>query len=197
MSGLDKIIARIADESAVKAKEVLDEAHKSAAAIKADGLKKTAEECERINKKAEAAVLSTAEKGQASADLRHKQILLQGKQELMTEVIDTARKRLDSLDDGAYREFIVKLFKKHIPSQDAELRLNAHDRERLGENVLSELKTLAEQNGVKLSLSDESYNIRNGFVLSYGGVEENCTVEALLEQSMDELSDKVRDILFE
>lgn len=196
MSGLDKIIARISDESAGRAKEVLDEARKKAESITADGLKRTAEECERINKKAEAAVLSTAEKGQASADLKHKQILLQGKQELMTEVIDTARKRLDSLDDGAYREFILKLFKKHLPKQDAELMLSAHDKERLGESVLAELKSLAEQNGVKLTLSDKPGNIKNGFVLSYGGVEENCTVEALLEQSMDELSDKVRDILF-
>ena len=196
MSGLDKITARILDESAGKAKAVLDEARKTAETITADGLRKTAEECERINKKAEAAVLSTAEKGQASAELRHKQILLWGKQELMTEVIDTARKRLDSLDDGEYREFIIKLFKKHLPSQDAELKLNARDKERLGESVLSELKSLAEQHGAKLSLSDEPCNIRNGFVLSYGGVEENCTVEALLEQSMEELSDKVRDILF-
>lgn len=196
MSGLDKITARILEESAAKAKEITDEAKQKAEAITADGQRKTAEECERINKKAETVVLNTAEKGRTSAQLRHKQILLAGRQELIHEVIDTARQELSSLNDAEYKEFIVKLFNRHLPSQDAKLQLNAKDKTRLGVDTLEALKAAALANGAKLTISDEPADIKNGFVLSYGGVEENCTIDALLDQSMDDMQDKVKDILF-
>ncbi len=196
MSGLDKITARILEESAAKAQEITDEAVQKAKAITAEGQRKTAEECERIGKKAEAVVLSTEEKGHTSAQLRHKQILLAGRQELIHEVIDTARKELSSLNDAEYKEFIVKLFRKHLPSQDAKLMLSEQDKLRLGADTLETLKAAALANGSKLTIADEAAAIRNGFVLSYGGVEENCTIDALLDQSIDDMQDKVKDILF-
>lgn len=196
MSGLDKITARILEESAAKAKEITDEARQKAEAITADGQRRTAEECERINKKAEAVVLNTQDKGRTSAQLRHKQILLAGRQELIHEVIDTARKELSSLNDAEYKEFIVGLFNRHLPGQAAELKLNALDKTRLGSDTLEALKAAADANGAKLTISDEPADIKNGFVLSYGGVEENCTIDALFDQSMDDMQDKVKDILF-
>lgn len=196
MSGLDKITARILEESAAKAKEITDEARQKAEAITADGQRRTAEECERINKKAEAAVLNTQDKGKTSAQLRHKQILLAGRQELIHEAIDTARKELSSLNDAEYKEFIVGLFNRHLPGQAAELKLNVLDKTRLGSDTLEALKAAAQANGAKLTISDEPADIKNGFVLSYGGVEENCTIDALFDQSMDDMQDKVKDILF-
>lgn len=196
MSGLDKITARILEESAAKAKEITDEARQKAEAITADGQRRTAEECERINKKAEAGVVNTQDKGKTSAQLRHKQILLAGRQELIHEVIDTARQELSSLNDAEYKEFIIGLFKRHLPGQAAELKLNAKDKIRLGADTLEALKAAAGANGAKLTISDESADIKNGFILSYGGVEENCTIDALFDQSMDDMQDKVKDILF-
>ena len=196
MSGLDKITARILEESAAKAKEITDEARQKAEAITADGQRRTAEECERINKKAEAVVLNTQDKGKTSAQLRHKQVLLAGRQELIHEVIDTARQELSSLNDAEYKEFIIGLFNRHLPGQAAELKLNAIDKARLGTDTLEALKAAAGANGAKLTVSDEPADIKNGFVLSYGGVEENCTIDALFDQSMDDMQDKVKDILF-
>lgn len=196
MSGLDKITARILEESAAKAKEITDEARQKAEAITADGQRRTAEECERINKKAEAVVLNTQDKGKTSAQLRHKQVLLAGRQELIHEVIDTARQELSSLNDAEYKEFIIGLFNRHLPGQAAELKLNAIDKARLGADTLEALKAAASANGAKLTVSDEPADIKNGFVLSYGGVEENCTIDALFDQSMDDMQDKVKDILF-
>ena len=196
MSGLDKITARILEESAAKAKEITDEARQKAEAITADGQRRTAEECERINKKAEAVVLNTQDKGKTSAQLRHKQVLLAGRQELIHEVIDTARQELSSLNDAEYKEFIIGLFNRHLPGQAAELKLNAIDKARLGTDTLEALKAAASANGAKLTVSDDPADIKNGFVLSYGGVEENCTIDALFDQSMDDMQDKVKDILF-
>ena len=39
-------------------------------------------------------------------------------------------------------------------------------------------------------------NIDNGFILAYGGIEENCTIRAMFHTKQDELSDVVQKILF-
>ena len=45
-------------------------------------------------------------------------------------------------------------------------------------------------------VSKEGKNIENGFVLVYGGIEENCTLRAMFDAKRDELSDKVHRMLF-
>ncbi len=42
----------------------------------------------------------------------------------------------------------------------------------------------------------EARNIDNGFILAYGGIEENCSIEAMFAEKRDELRDQVRKILF-
>ncbi len=45
-------------------------------------------------------------------------------------------------------------------------------------------------------LKKEPKAIPDGFVLVYGGVEENCTLKALFDVKKDQLQDKVNEILF-
>ena len=45
-------------------------------------------------------------------------------------------------------------------------------------------------------MSDEIRSIDGGFVLVYGGIEENCTFKAMLEASREELHDMVNGKLF-
>ena len=39
-------------------------------------------------------------------------------------------------------------------------------------------------------------NIDNGFILTYGGIEENCTIRAMFDAKRDELADSVYRMLF-
>ena len=57
------------------------------------------------------------------------------------------------------------------------------------------LKAAAEAGG-SLQLMKEPRPIEDGFVLVYGGIEENCTFRALLDAKKDELQDTVHRILF-
>ena len=58
------------------------------------------------------------------------------------------------------------------------------------------IKAAAEAKGGKLVLKKEPKAIPDGFVLVYGGVEENCTLKALFDVKKDQLQDKVNEILF-
>ena len=58
------------------------------------------------------------------------------------------------------------------------------------------MKKAAESKNGRLTVSEEVSNIENGFILAYGGIEENCTLQAMFDAKRDELSDKVHHLLF-
>ena len=47
-----------------------------------------------------------------------------------------------------------------------------------------------------LRLDREGRKIDNGFILIYGGIEENCTIRAMFDAKKDELSDIVHQLVF-
>ena len=69
------------------------------------------------------------------------------------------------------------------------------DRGRLPDTFEKELGALLPQ-GASLKLSKETRNIRGGCVLLYGGVEENCSIEALFSAGRDDMADIAGSILF-
>lgn len=196
MNGLDKLVARISGESDAQIKAIIDEANAKAAEIKADSDKKMKAECERIEKKAQTEVETIEMRSKASAELKTKQILLTGKQELLNDTIGMAKEKLSSLSNQEYVDFIKKLFSKHVPSEDAVLKLNAADLKRIPQDVIDGFVKSAEDKGAKLTVSSEAAEIKNGFVLDFGGIEENCTFDALIDQNIEELQDKVKSLLF-
>ena len=196
MNGLDKLVDRISGEANDQIKSILDEANARAAEIKAEYDKKQKAECDRIEKKAQSEVETIESRAKASAELKTKQILLTGKQELLNDTIALAKEKLAGLSDQEYTDFIVKLFDKHIPMEDAVLRLNAADLKRISKDVLDSFVKKAKEAGADLKISEEAAEIKNGFILDFGGIEENCTFDALIDQNIEELQDKVKSLLF-
>ena len=70
------------------------------------------------------------------------------------------------------------------------------DLERMPAGFREEIKSLAQQKGGVLEISGETRNIDGGFILIYGGIEENCSIDAMFAEKRDELLDQVRKILF-
>lgn len=196
MNGLDKLVDRISGEANDQIRSILDEAIAKAAEIKAEYDKRQKAECDRIEKKAQSEVETIESRAKASAELKTKQILLAGKQELLNDTIALAKEKLAGLSDQEYTDFIVKLFDKHIPREDAVLRLNAVDLNRIPKDVLDSFAKKAGEAGADLKISDEAAEIKNGFILDFGGIEENCTFDALIDQNIEELQDKVKSLLF-
>ena len=59
-----------------------------------------------------------------------------------------------------------------------------------------EIKAIAAAKGGSLSLAKEPKELDGGFILVYGGVEENCSFKALISAKKDELADKVHQLIF-
>ena len=196
MSGLEKIIGHITEESSEKAAFLLQAAEKKAAAVKNETIRKAAEEVDRIEKKADAETASIRERAEASAALRRKQILLSGKQEIVEKTVELAKEKLESMTGSEYEEFILRIFTGHAPKEDAVLKLSEKAKSLLSASAVEKLVKIAAENGSKLSVSEKCADIANGFILDFGGVEENCSFTALIEQNIEEIQDRISRELF-
>lgn len=196
MSGLDKIVGHITDTANAEVREILEAAKAKAEAIEKEAAQKTLLECDRIKEKSEREAANIIERGNASAELKRKQQLLIAKQSLIKEVISKAALSLQELSDKEYFDVLKKLFKKHLPTQDAVILFSENDLKRLPDGFVDELSAMLAENGHELKLGSKAPDIKFGFVLDFGGVEENLSFEALMDNSMELLMDKVNKELF-
>ena len=64
------------------------------------------------------------------------------------------------------------------------------------EGFEDQLNAALKEKGAVLTVSEDTRDIDGGFVLTYGGIEENCSFEALFDSAHEVLQDKVQEILF-
>lgn len=196
MNGLNKILERISLDYEKEADDIMAAASKEAAEIKVQTDKKIATECSNIRKKTDSEVKAIKERSIGAADLAKRQIILKGKQEIINEVISKARDRLYNMSDNEYQSFIADLLIKHVPDEDAVLKFNKQDEKRIPKSVTDDFISRALKNKATVTVDFGSDRIKNGFILDFGGIEENCTFDALIDQNIEKLEDEVSAILF-
>ena len=88
-----------------------------------------------------------------------------------------AKAELKGLETGAYFDMILKLAVKSAQPGEGELLLSKKDLERLPEGFEDRLNASLKDKGAVLHISGDTRDIDGGFVLTYGGIEENCSIE--------------------
>lgn len=196
MAGLDKIVSQILDDAGKEAEEAVRKAKTEAEDI----LKNAGDECRKLEeegeKKREEQTVSHMERIKSSAELKKRQAVLLAKQQVITDMLDKAYQSLLSKDTDAYFALIRRMVDKFVLAKQGEIYFSKKDLDRMPEGFETELEKAASEKGGSLKLQTEAKNIDGGFILVYGGVEENCSFKALLSAKKDELSDKVHEILF-
>ena len=196
MTGLEKILSQISSEAQQAADETVAQAK-----AQAQDLVKAAEEegkaqSERIAQQAQAAVKDILSRAESAAALQKRREILQAKQEIIRDVIQKAKESLSALGEQEYFDIIVKLVKKNVLPQQGEILFSEADLKRLPQNFEETLNRAVADQGASLTVSRETRPIDGGFVLAYGGVEENCSFTALFDASHEILQDRVHALLF-
>lgn len=198
MSGLDKILEDIRQEAAANAEEILTKAQDEADRILAAAKAETDEQTARIRKETALAADDAGERAKSSAALAVRQKILAAKQELIKEVLKTALEQARSLPSDQYFALLIQMAAKAAHSGKGVMYLGRKDRNRLPEDFEEKLiKALPA--GAQLTLGSDASKeeaISDGFLLSYDGIEENCSFEAVLSSRQEEIQDIVRGILF-
>lgn len=196
MSGLEKMKARILEEAEQSAQEIIAKAEaKADAAVKA--AKEEAEaESRRISEKAQRNATDYAKRAESSVDMQKKQARLAVKQEVIGQVLNKAYETVMNLGVNEYFDMLEKLLENYVLAEDGEICFSKKDLERMPEQFSGKIKMIAAKKGGSLTLSEEARDIDGGFLLIYGGIEENCTIKAVFDSKKEELSDKVNRLLF-
>ncbi len=194
MAGLDKILSSIKAESDEAVKAKIDAANARADAIKKEAEASVADECKSIEESGKKAADDALSRADSAAALLKRKAVLAEKQAIIAEVFDEAEKKLAALPEDKYFDTILKIATKNALPAEGSIIFSAADKKRLPADF--EKKLNSGLKGGKLKVSEDTIDAAGGFILSYGGIEENCTFKALIDAEREKLTDKVSKVLF-
>lgn len=192
MTGLNKIIERISQDSVAKCDGIIFSAQTEAAEIKSAAEKEGEADKKAIIEAANKQADSMVDMAKSGADLLIRQSLLSTKIDIINEAINAATDKLKNLPDNEYFDAIYALVKKFSQDSDGTLLLSKKDLDRKPKDFDQKIAQINK----KLNVSDKAATISDGFVLVYGEIEINCTFDALVEDSRDELKEIINEIIF-
>lgn len=196
MTGLDKIVEQILADARASADNIIKEANASADTIIAEANAQAAKAKAQAENKIELVKTTGAARAKSSSDLKRRQAILKAKQEIITDIIAKSYDEILGMDDAAYFAVIDKMLAKYALPKSGEVSFNKKDLSRLPAGYESKVADLAKANGGTLTISKNTVDIEGGFVLTYGGIDENCSLKAMFNSEKEKLADKVNALLF-
>jgi len=195
MSGLDKIIEDIRKESAETVNGIMEKAKGEADGIMAKAREDAAVSCDAVKKESTRRLNDAGERAKSAAELSRRKQILEAKQELIADVIKNALSKLAGEPDEEYfRTVTAMAVRSAHPGEEGEILFGENDLKRLPKDFESRLN--AGLSSGKITVSAKPADIRNGFLLMYGGIEENCSFDAVFSARHEEMQDIARKILF-
>ena len=196
MTGLEKIISEIVQESEKEAKEILDAAHAEAKRISESAKSKSEAVTREINEASTQNIKDIATGFETTLDIQRRRMALVKKQSIISETLQKAKEAIYKLPDGEYFDLLTKLAVKSAHNGEGTALINEQDTQRLPSDFEAKLNSCLPK-GSSLKISEETLKIDGGLVLRYGDIVENCSIEAVFSARADEFSDIVRRVLFD
>ncbi len=227
MEGIEKITAKIAQDAQAEIEKLIAEAEEKVQSIQAAAQAQAQEEAGDIVEKGRAAASERLERLSSAAQMERRKLELASKQEVLGEAFDLALNKLCTLPEKEYIELLTKLALEASTSGKEQLIFSQKDRARVGKQVVmaaneallkerapslppevtkSRVGTLMDKlvhnttaivTGAGLTLSEQTRDIKGGFVMVDGDVEINCAFETLVRLQREQMEKKVADVLFQ
>jgi V/A-type H+-transporting ATPase subunit E len=196
MTGLEKIKNQILEEAGQKASD-----KRSAAEAKAEEILNTARDqagriAAQMEERSAADAKNYRERIKSSCDLKRRTMILEAKQEIISQVIEKAYQSLQEADAEEYFSMMEKLLCSSVQKGDGKMYLSAKDLERMPKGFADQAAEIARDKGGTLVVEKEAKAMDGGFILVYGGIEENCTWRALFDANHERLQDIAHEYLW-
>lgn len=196
MAGVDNIIKEILQEAENAAEVLLKEAKETAQTALEEGAAADRKATAAAEQKAEKAVQELKSRAVSQSALRKRQAVLKAKQGIIDEVIHKAYMKLQTQDTGDYFSMVKKLVEKKARAGEGQICFNETDLKAVTPQLKEELAQIAKKAGGTLKVSEDPVRIKSGFILSYGGIEENCSLDAIFAEKAETLRDLANSILW-
>ena len=170
-----------------QAEDILEEAREEAGAIWSQMNDKASKDAEAEKRR----ILS-------NKTLEEKKKVLAAKQDIIDSAFDMAAKKLRSMDDKKYGEFLAEMAVELSTEDNARIFVAYNDRSRLSSDFIDHVNKLMEKAGKKtvLSYSDVDHDINEGFIIIQDKYQIDVSIHALLNIQREELENKIVEMLF-
>lgn len=193
MGGLEKIIESITLEAKEKADEILFDAKETADGIYAEFEQNKAKIIEESTILTQEECMKISKKTEAEADAEARRIVLSAKRSAIEEILAKIKEKIKNAPSKEYFDLLVKLAKANREDMTGEMFFGKKDLERLPEDFSKRVNEGLEKGSI--TISDESLDIDGGFIIKYGKVDINCSIDSIFEDKKNVLSDIITEII--
>ena len=199
MKGTEKIIAHIRADGDAEAKKIIDAASKQAEEKRAESFKAALSEYEKLMQAGNAECEDILSGSRRIAEMEAKKSVLSVKQEMISAAFDAAREEIVNMPRDKYTQFLARMAAEAAASGMEEIVLNARDKAEVGKSVCKAANELLSAKGTpgKLTVSEDTADLSGGVIVRFGGIETNCSIDALIRQRRSGLSTEVAAAMFE
>ncbi len=224
MEGIEKITAKIAQDAQAEISRLMAEADEKVGAIQAEARAQAQREAAEIEARGRSAA---EDRLSSASQMERRKLELAAKQEVLGEAFALALEKLCTLPEKEYISLLAKLALEASSSGKEQLIFSKKDRAAVGKQVVMAANdalvkerapslpeevakskvgafvdklvhnTTAVVTGTGLTLSEETRDIKGGFIMVDGDVEINCAFETLVRLQREQMEKKVADALFQ
>ena len=196
MNGIEKITARINEDSKKEIDAILAEARAKADEITAKAKAEAQAVGEEVLAQGRRAAAEREDRLASTAQMECRKAVLAAKQDVIEEAFDQAHKQLLALPQEKYIALLADLAVQASVTGKEKLIFSAPDRARVGKAVAAAASEKI-GSGAALTLAEETRPMDGGFILSDGAGEVNCTFDTLIRLQRGALSGEVAKVLFD
>ncbi len=227
MEGIEKITAKIAQDAQAEISKLAAETDQKVQAIRDNAAAQAQQEANEIVERGRNAAGERLERLKSASQMERRKLELAAKQEVLGEAFALALEKLCTLPEKEYIALLTKLALEASSSGKEQLIFSQKDRARVGKQVVMAANetlvkerapslpeevtkskvgafvdklvhnTTAVVTGTGLTLSEETRDIRGGFIMVDGDVEINCAFETLVRLQREQVEKQVADALFQ
>lgn len=195
MTGLERIVDKIKDESAQRCENILKKADNDASALiakaRSDAGKKADEILTKAHEEADRIVAVAKSSGETVSKTKY----LEVKNAVINDIISASYEKLLLLNDEDYFSLLFSLCVKYVETGECLMFLNSRDLKRLPKDFEDRInQTVYEKAAVQIS--KEPMDIENGFILDYGNFTVNCTLKSVFDDNKEKFRDLLSSRLF-
>ncbi len=220
MNNLDKIIEKITADATLQAERISAEADSEVLSIETECENAVRDILKRAKAESERAREAEIARAMGDGDMKSREILLEKRVALINEAFEKAEELIISAEKEDYLLFLSNLLcdavKERIEtvdrlvneygeedefSADFELIFNEKDKKEYAKDTVKAARALLKKISPALSktafaISDSTAPIKGGFILRYGDVETNCSLEAVMADARRKCESRVIAHLF-
>ena len=227
MEGIEKITAKIAQDAQAEISQLMAETDQKVQAVRANAAAQARQEANEIVEKGRMAASERLERLNSASQMERRKLELAARQEVLGEAFALALEKLCTLPEQEYIALLTKLALEASSSGKEQLILSQKDRAAVGKQVVMAVNdalvkerapslpeevtrskvgafvdklvhnTTAAVTGTGLTLSEETRDLKGGFIMVDGDVEINCAFETLVRLQREQMEKKVADALFQ